>query len=86
VSEAAELGPFLDIPLRVQVELGRSSIRLRELLGLERGAVIELNKMTGEHADVVIGNVAVARAEMIVSDELLVARIAQVLREGETLE
>jgi len=78
------LGPFLDVPLRVQIELGRSSIRLREMLNLEPGAVIELRKMTGEHADVVVGNVAVARAEMIVSDEFLVARIAQILKEPET--
>ncbi|MFN0150872.1 MAG: FliM/FliN family flagellar motor switch protein [bacterium] len=77
----ADLKPFLDIPLRVQIELGRSSIRLRELLNLEPGAVIELRKMTGEHADVVVGDVAVARAEMIVSDEFLVARIAQILKE-----
>jgi len=78
------LGPFLDVPLRVQIELGRSSIRLRDMLHLEPGAVIELRKMTGEHADVVVGNVAVARAEMIVSDEFLVARIAQILKEPET--
>ena len=81
----ASIGPFLDIPIRVQVELGRSSIRLRELLDLEPGAVIELSKMTGEHADVVIENMVVARAEMIVSDEMLVARIAQILKEGETV-
>lgn len=79
----ASIGPFLDIPIRVHVELGRSSIRLRELLHLEPGAVIELSKMTGEHADVVIENMVVARAEMIVSDEMLVARIAQILKEGE---
>jgi flagellar motor switch protein FliN len=81
----ANVGPFLDVPIRVRVELGRSSIRLRELLHLEPGAVIELSKMTGEHADVVIENMVVARAEMIVSDEMLVARIAQILKEGETL-
>ncbi len=79
-----DLRPFLDVPLRVQIELGRSSIRLRELLNLEPGAVIELRKMTGEHADVVVGDVAVARAEMIVSDEFLVARIAQILKEPGT--
>jgi flagellar motor switch protein FliN/FliY len=81
----ANVGPFLDIPIRIRIELGRSSISLRELLHLEPGAVIELSKMTGEHADIVIDNVVVARAEMIVSDEMLVARIAQILKEGETL-
>jgi flagellar motor switch protein FliN/FliY len=81
----ASITSFLDVPIRVHVELGRSSIRLRELLHLQPGAVIELSKMTGEHADVVIENTVVARAEMIVSDEMLVARIAQILKEGETL-
>ena len=80
----AAIRGFHDLPIRVAIELGRRSIRVADLLELQPGAIVGLDKLTGEPVDVVIGDEPVARAEIVVSDETLVARISQILREGET--
>jgi flagellar motor switch protein FliN/FliY len=79
----AALRDFHDLPIRVAIELGRRPIRVADLLDLQPGAIIGLDKLTGEPVDVVVGDEPVARAEIVVSDETLVARISQILREGE---
>ncbi len=80
----AGLREFHDLPIRVAIELGRRPIRVGDLLDLQPGAIIGLEKLTGEPVDVVVGDERVARAEIVVSDETLVARISQILREGES--
>ncbi len=80
----AALRDFHDLPIRVAIELGRRPIRVADLLELQPGTIIGLDKLTGEPVDVVVGDEPVARAEIVVSDETLVARISQILREGET--
>jgi flagellar motor switch protein FliN/FliY len=79
----AAIREFHDLPIRVAIELGRRPIRVADLLDLEPGAVIGLDKLTGEPVDVVIGDEPIARAEIVVSDETLVARISQILGGGE---
>lgn len=80
-----ELRPFLDLPFRLQVELGRSSIKVREVLALEPGVVIELNRVTGEANDIVLNNHAIAKGEIVVSEETLVSRVSRVLEHPEAL-
>jgi flagellar motor switch protein FliN/FliY len=80
-----ELAEYLDVPIRIAIELGRRPIAVRDLLALEAGAVFELSKLTGEPVDIVIGNRAVARGEIVVSGEELVARVSQIVNGGEDL-
>lgn len=79
-----ELREFQDLPLRVAIDLGSRPIRIAELLDLKPGTIVALDKLTGEPVDVILGGETIALAEIVVSEETLVARISQVLKEGET--
>jgi flagellar motor switch protein FliN/FliY len=81
----ADLARFHDVPVRVQIELGRSALPLRELLALEPGTVIELARVTGQPVDVVIDNQAIARAEIVVADDEIVTRVTEILEEPKAL-
>ena len=78
-----EVRDFEDLPLRIAVDLGRRPIRVGDLLRLEAGAILALDKLTGEPVDVTLGDETVARAEIVVSGETLVARVSRILDEGE---
>lgn len=81
-----ELAPYHDVPIRLSIELGRRFIRMRDLMALGPGMVFELDKLTGERVDIVAGNYAFARGEIVVSGQTLIARISEILKVGEDLE
>ena len=43
---------YLDIPVRVSIKLGRCTMRIREILQLQPGSIVELPKSAGENVDV----------------------------------
>lgn len=70
---------ILDVPLRVSVELGRSSMTVEEVLALGPGSVVELNKLAGEPVDVLVNDRLIARGEVVVVDENFGVRVTEVL-------
>jgi len=80
-----ELSKYLDVPIRIAIELGRRQVAVRDVLELRPNAVLELDKLTGEPVNLVIGDLAVARGEIVVSGESLVVRVSQILGVGEDL-
>lgn len=68
-----------DVPLRITVQLGQTRMRVRDVLALERGSVVELDRGVGEPADVLVNGRLVARADLTVVDEKLAIRIVEVL-------
>ena len=73
-----ELLPLYDIPLQVSIEVGRMRLRVRELLRLVPGAVLELKKAAGEPFDICINGHSVARGEVIMVDQSSGVRIIDV--------
>jgi len=69
----------LDVPLRVTVEVGGARMHVREVLQLVKGSVIELDRASGEPADVMVNGRLVARGELTVVDDRLAVRIVEVL-------
>jgi flagellar motor switch protein FliN len=63
------LSRFYDVKVTVTVELGRTSIPLSEMLKLNEGAVVELNRAIGEPVDLVADGVLLARGEIVVVNE-----------------
>ena len=63
---ARPLARFYDVKVTVTVELGRTSIPLSEMLKLNEGAVVELNRAIGEPVDLVADGVLLARGEIVV--------------------
>jgi len=70
---------IMDVQLQVTVELGRTTLKVRDVLGLGPGAVVELDKHAGEPVDVVVNNKPVARGEVVVIDENFGVRVTEII-------
>ena len=73
-----DLAPVYDIPLQIAIEVGRLRLRVRELIKLSPGSVIELKKPAGEPFDICINGVQVARGEVITVEQSSGVRIIEV--------
>jgi flagellar motor switch protein FliN/FliY len=69
-----------DVPVTLTVEIGSSRMLLREVLQLDAGSVVELDRESGELADVLVNGRLVARGDVTVVDERLAVRIVEVVR------
>lgn len=67
-----------DVELTVKIELGRTRMRLRDVLELGAGAVIELDRLAGDPVDVFVNDRLVARGEVVVIDEKFAVRLTEV--------
>ena len=67
-----------DIPVTLSIELGRTRMSLKELLELEQGAVIELERMVDEPMDVLVNGTLVAHGEVVVIDDTFGVRLTDV--------
>jgi flagellar motor switch protein FliN/FliY len=68
-----------DVPLKVVVELGRTVLKINELIELGVGSIIELNKLYGDPVDIYINNKMIARGEVVVIDEDFAVRITEII-------
>ncbi|HOQ31210.1 MAG TPA: FliM/FliN family flagellar motor switch protein [Candidatus Hydrogenedens sp.] len=66
------------IPIHVDAELGRCSIKIRDILKLDKGSIVTLSKQAGELADIFFNNVLIGRGEMIVLADILHIRIVEI--------
>ncbi len=66
---------IMDIVLPVSIELGRTKMLVKQILELERGSIIELDKMAGEPVDLYINNKKMAEGEVVVVDKHFGVRI-----------
>ncbi|MBU7592126.1 flagellar motor switch phosphatase FliY [Metabacillus halosaccharovorans] len=79
------LDMLLDIPLKVTVELGRTKRSVKEILELSSGSIIELDKLAGEHVDILVNNKIVAKGEVVVIDENFGVRVTDIISQSERL-
>ena len=82
---SSNLDLLLDIVRQVNVELGRSSMAVREILALGPGSVVELDRMAGEPVDVSINGTLVARGEVVVVDEKFGVRVTEIVTPAKRL-
>lgn len=73
-----EIKYFIDVPLHVTVELGHAKGTFRDLLELEEGTIIELNKQAGESVDLIVNKHTLAKGEVVVIDENFGVRITEI--------
>jgi flagellar motor switch protein FliN/FliY len=71
---------LLDIELEVSVELGRARMRIRDVLSLGEGSIIELDKVVGEPVEIYANNKLIARGEVVVIDEDFGVRVTEIVR------
>jgi len=64
-----------DVPVRVDVEIGRPHLKLRRLLELEEGSIVTLARSAGEDIDIRVGGELIAYGEIIVTENAVGVRI-----------
>ncbi|MBI4276843.1 MAG: flagellar motor switch protein FliN [Armatimonadetes bacterium] len=70
---------LMDVMLEVTVELGRARMRIRDVLALGLGSVIELDRLAGESVDLYLNDRLFARGEVVVIEESFGVRITEIL-------
>jgi flagellar motor switch protein FliN/FliY len=75
----ANIDLLMDVNLRVTVELGRTSMTIKEILELGPGAVVELDKLAGEPVDILVNDKPIAKGEVVVVDENFGVRVTDIV-------
>ncbi|MFA0888263.1 MAG: flagellar motor switch protein FliN [Synergistales bacterium] len=75
----ARLDLLMDIPVRISVVLGRTQMTLGEIMTLEPGGVIELEKLVGDPIEVLANGKLILRGEVVVIDENFGVRVTEVV-------
>ncbi|NBQ99836.1 MAG: flagellar motor switch protein FliN [Actinobacteria bacterium] len=76
---SVQLDLIQNVAVSVSVEVGRSSLRIRDLLRLGQGSVVELDRVAGEPLDVCVNNTVIARGEVVLVNERYGIRLTQVV-------
>ena len=74
---------LLDVELPISVQLGQTTMSVRELLNLKKGKLVQLSRMAGEPVDVFIDGKLLAKGEITVVDDRLSVRIGSLYGERE---
>ncbi|MEK7724438.1 MAG: FliM/FliN family flagellar motor switch protein [Acidobacteriota bacterium] len=72
---------FMDLPVELSVELGQTTLKVREILDLEPSGIIKLSRSTGEGVDVRADNRSLVRGEIIVIEDRAGVRINEIIAE-----
>ena len=81
-SEGNNIDLLMDVFLKVTVELGRTRMQLRQVLELQQGSVVELDRLAGDPVDVYVSERLLARGEVIVVDDKFGVRITELISPG----
>jgi len=77
---AKDLEAVYDIPVQVSAVLGKTTMRVSQLLKLGKGAVIELDRKVGEAIDIYVNNRLVARGEVVVVEDRLGVTMTEIIK------
>jgi flagellar motor switch protein FliN/FliY len=76
---------LLGVSLQVTVEIGRTTLAIRDVLALTPGSIVELDKLAGEKVDILINGRPIAQGEIVVVDENFGVRITDVVARQQRL-
>ena len=68
-----------NIPVTISVEVGRASLKIRDLMRLTQGSVVELDRLAGEPLDLLVNNTLVAQGEVVLVNERYGVRLTSVI-------
>ena len=85
-ADKSKLGFLFDVPLKVSVEVGRAMLLVRDLLKMQEGYVIELDKTSGEPLDLYVNSRLIARGEAVLVNDRFGIRLTEVVSPSERLE
>lgn len=77
---------IMDIPVTVSVEIGRTKLNIRNLLQLQQGSIVELDRLAGEPLDIYVNKTLVAHGEVVVVNDKFGVRITDVISKTERVK
>ncbi len=89
--QGAEARPQIDVdvvqnvPVTLSVEVGRAVLKIRDLIRLTQGSVVELDRMAGEPLDLLVNNTVIAQGEVVLVNERYGIRLTRVVPASERL-
>ena len=81
-----ELDVILDIPVRISMEVGSTQIPIRNLLQLNQGSVVELDRLAGEPLDVMVNGTLIAHGEVVMVNDKFGIRLTDVVSQSERIQ
>ncbi|MEY3520421.1 flagellar motor switch protein FliN [Limnohabitans sp. 2KL-51] len=90
-TEAADKGHIntdvlQNIPVTLSIEVGRAQIKIRDLMRLTQGSVVELDRIAGEPLDLLVNNTVVAQGEVVLVNDRYGIRLTRVVPASERLD
>ena len=79
MDQGVQLDLIQNVTVSISVEVGRSSLRIRDLVRLGQGSVVELDRVAGEPLDVCVNNTVIARGEVVLVNERYGIRLTHVV-------
>lgn len=78
----SNIGLIMNVPLKVNVEIGRAKRKLKEVLGFDKGTVIELEKQADAPVDIIVNGQLIARGNVVVIDDNFGVRITEIINKN----
>ena len=78
---AKELQAVFEVPVAVSAILGKTKMEVSDLLKLQKGSVVELDRKVGEAVDIYINNRLIARGEVVVVEERLGITMTEIIKD-----
>ena len=75
----ADLSLVFDLPVELAVEIGRTTMTIRETLAIGPGSLIQLNRLAGEPVDLLVNGHRIARGEVVAIDEEFGLRVTEIV-------
>lgn len=86
VGDELNLDVILDVPVTLSLEVGRARLPIRNLLQLNQGSVVELDRLAGEPLDVLVNGTLIAHGEVVVVNEKFGIRLTDVISPTERIK
>ena len=90
--EEDDLGISLDsellknIPVTISIEVGRTSLKIKDLMMLTQGSIVELDRLAGEPLDLLVNSTLVAQGEVVLVNDRYGMRLTQIVPKSERLK
>ncbi len=84
--DSVNLDAILDVPVTISMEIGRTRITIRNLLQLNQGSVVELDRLAGEPMDVLVNGTLIAQGEVVVVNEKFGLRLTDIISPADRIK
>lgn len=81
-----KIDAILDVPITISMEIGRARINIRNLLQLNQGSVVELDRLAGEPMDVLVNGTLIAQGEVVVVNEKFGIRLTDIVSPADRIK